>query len=707
MHPAANRSALPPLQTPVAAVQKPKPYHRPTGSQSTLSLKRFGPAKKALLPAASEGAPLGGDFHHLFLEVRAFVANPCAAGETAELAFSLYSMTTGQFITEDFLVVMNHQGAPATDALRRVRTLFKDLGAQELGGIALVCKIVRVGSLKMAAVGSTPAASPPASVRSSFAGPDSPDPARTAANGQAPHGGKGLMAPFRRPFGCAVVDVTKLMNAPETDGSPTQPKSVSLQVYVPNDEAGFASLHEDIIQGRSEFFSRSPRANSVAVDVKSFFGRPQTIAKAHAALLEDCTSTEPLGFPDVVFPGQDRNDLYIKLWAADFSSTAGGGGGGAARVRKGAFGVGPQAASGVFQVTVEVRRQQGVVGVDRAISRGAHEPPAAEFHSLVFAKTAAPTFGELIKVSNLEPAVMKDCHLFITYRQRNPLRERPAGGGEPAGLERPFAFSYLPLHPTETGVFLPDGNHELVVYRADKLNTITPAQYFGVPSVLPAGTTVDDLQIPADLGRLLTPVRDSLSVRSFLCSTLFTQSEVLVRLLAWETNGLFQDQSALTAVLKSFAFVSEVEVCKVLKDVFDALFSLLVANSTDNPNVGVEALVFDSLVTVLGIVQDRRFQNFKPVLDVYIDHHFSFASVWRQLIRSMSRLLADKTSPQLRAAIKVWCVPRPAIASVLCARETNAAASLIPSGTTSSASSRARASCRSRRIRTWAARRSA
>jgi dedicator of cytokinesis protein 3 len=78
----------------------------------------------------------------------------------------------------------------------------------------------------------------------------------------------------------------------------------------------------------------------------------------------------------------------------------------------------------------------------------------------------------------------------------------------------------------------------------------------------------------------------------------------------------------------------------------------MVANPSER--TPVEGLVFDALVTVLGIVQDRRFTNFKPVLDVYIDKHFSSASVWNQLIRSMSMLLADKSSKQLRAAIKVW-----------------------------------------------------
>lgn len=78
----------------------------------------------------------------------------------------------------------------------------------------------------------------------------------------------------------------------------------------------------------------------------------------------------------------------------------------------------------------------------------------------------------------------------------------------------------------------------------------------------------------------------------------------------------------------------------------------MVANPSER--TPIEGLVFDALVTVLSIVQDRRFTLFKPVLDTYIDQHFASASVWNQLIRSMSMLLADKSSKQLRAAIKVW-----------------------------------------------------
>lgn len=72
----------------------------------------------------------------------------------------------------------------------------------------------------------------------------------------------------------------------------------------------------------------------------------------------------------------------------------------------------------------------------------------------------------------------------------------------------------------------------------------------------------------------------------------------------------------------------------------------------------MDHLVFNALVTVLGIVQDRRFSNFQPVLDVYIEKHFNCAAASSHIIHSMNRLLANpasnETASPLRAALKVW-----------------------------------------------------
>ena len=58
----------------------------------------------------------------------------------------------------------------------------------------------------------------------------------------------------------------------------------------------------------------------IATSVKIFHGNARTIVKENTSLLLDTPLILRLGFPDVVFPGEDRNELYIKLWSGDFPS---------------------------------------------------------------------------------------------------------------------------------------------------------------------------------------------------------------------------------------------------------------------------------------------------------------------------------------------------------------------------------------------------
>src|SRR5580658_7797271 len=68
------------------------------------------------------------------------------------------------------------------------------------------------------------------------------------------------------------------------------------------------------------------RAEMLVLSVKIYHGDARTIMKENTSLLQDTPLTLRLGFPDVVFPGDVRNELYIKLWSGDFSGTHNGSG---------------------------------------------------------------------------------------------------------------------------------------------------------------------------------------------------------------------------------------------------------------------------------------------------------------------------------------------------------------------------------------------
>ena len=384
----------------------------------------------------------------------------------------------------------------------------------------------------------------------------------------------------------------------------------------------------------------------IAISVKIFHGNAQTIVKENTSLLLDAPLTLRLGFPDVVFPGEDRNELYIKLWSGDFPSVHNN----TARRSVSPF----VRSSGTFttsniQVTVEVRDTLGKT-VENVISQGTGEPNISQFHSLVFLRNSQPTLGELIKLT-LPWNELPQWHLFFTFRYRSS-RDKAMKVLAGEGVDKPFAFAFLPLFP-DGRAFPEDGSHTLVLYRTDRPNQITPDVYLGATPWILNGQRQDQLSVPAELQRMAPLIRDVLVIRSSLCSTRHTQNPVLSDLLNWSQ---IQEKDALSAVLVKFTFVGELEIVKFLRDIFDSLFAIL--TSPMNQTGDMDHLVFNALVTVLGIVQDRRFSNFQPVLDIYIEQHFNYASASSHIIHSMNRMLANPTGNEnallLRAALKVW-----------------------------------------------------
>lgn len=583
---------------------------------------------------------LTAKFYHVYLDLRAFVASPCLPGETAELFFSLYRKQGTQFITEDFCVVLNHNGVLARDPSGRMRTLFIDLVYTDVQDpIYLVCRIIRNGALK---IGISDSRGPEA-VR--FDGPNTMhwgDSSNSLSTSRGHQGNESSMH-IRRPFGCAILELTSLSKMVEEQLDVSPLREYTMPIYAPANETTFSTIHQSIINNNIKEFEKSPRAEMLAVSIKVFRGDVRMLVSENPSLLQDTPQTLRLGFPDVVFPGDERNELYIKLWSGEFGASQ------PVPSRLSVVNItrvqmGPTANN--VEVTVEVKDRDGKI-VENVISQGSGEPLMSQYRSMVFQRCNEPTFGELIKII-LPSEGMPEWHLFFTFRHRNNQRTR----SQSEQADKPFAFAFQPLFPDGKS-FVEDGSHTLVVYRGDKLGFVTTDTYLSSLHCQSAGQRMEQITVPPDMQRLAPPLKDSLTIRSSLCSTKFTQNSILLSLLNWEK---IEDKDFLHAILTKFTFVGEGEIVKFLPDIFDSLFGILVSNY--NQAGEMDNLVFNALVTVLGIVQDRRFSNFQPVLDVYIDNHFSCAAAASHIIHSMNQLLAHPTTAEaaspLRSALKVW-----------------------------------------------------
>lgn len=702
-------------------------------------------------PSNSFGNGYRPKFYHMMLEIKSFLASPCAEGEMMELYFSLYNKSEGRFLTEEFCIILNHLGLPHTSTpnqsrhlqrmsssfvnnigggeghpsagqdqkanpndLISLRTMFKDISPHDVqDSIFLVCRLVKNGAMKTstgqfnhtpsthsiqeishtANAGASGYEADFNSLRNSFDMTSSETPTLkrqglpTESNGMTFTSPRSGSQSVRRPYGCAVVELAQfssqssqmlLGNTPNSSGMSrfsTQTATATarsnvfeppisrytMNIFSPVSEASFPTLHEDIIASRTkEFFGSGslasagpttssnsaknlqspqipgPKNESIEIQMRTYYGDTGTILKENSSMLSDVPVTSRLGFPDVVYPDDSRNEIYIKLWSGDFSN----------------FSVGPSkiissGSSKNIEVTAELRTNTGHV-VERVISRGSGEPKVTRYNSMVYRNNQTPTWGELMKL-DISSETIEICHLFFTFRNRQEKTHRNSIGQAPS--DKPFAFTYLPLFSANR-TFIPDGEHSLVLFKYDEQSAM-PEVYCRVRSTHVPGQAIPEIT-PA-LSKLLIPLKDNFVVRSFLCSTLHTQDEVLLRLMKWHT--LLDDPDALRQTLTKLKFASEVEICKFLRNIFDALFGVLVSRANADTKE-YEELVFNALVTLLGIVFDRRFTNFKPVVDLYIDHHFSSTAASTHLLQSFQSLLNNPTSPEnahpLRCSIKVW-----------------------------------------------------
>ncbi|CAO3596942.1 unnamed protein product [Absidia cylindrospora] len=770
----------------------------------------------------------GGDFHHLFFDLKACVAHICQPGEWTELRFSLYSDNQEKFVTEPFVVHLNYNGMPKNETqIGKIQTLFIDLASQDLNEhLYLVCYMFRLGGMKfvnkekdhLGLLGhhastifgghhhSNHSHQRPAGSGGGYFDYTS----RYDQNHQSsayPNESTALPSSahtnlFRRPFGCAVLNIgrflyqvdpenttakgsfsktvgspalqqrstmnTEMMRSPTlpsaAHSSPTGidlssptigtsnaspfnalsggssasgsssigssggyaghyyllPSDHDMRIYSPSSESDFAHLHEDIIRDNTKDLIQSSRAESVCVNLRMFYGQQDEVLMTNAALLQDIPLTARIGFPDVVFPDNERNELYITLDSGDFAHFG--------RTRN-------------IQVIICARDNFTGDVVEMSVAVGSGTPMTSTWESAIYYHEMKPTWNEMVKVKISDVKVWQRSHVFLVVKHRSrhgggvspvhngvatgggrgfksttsiPAFTRLTAEGNTSTSDKILAIGYMPLFiPPLSHDFVADGTHTLCLYKYDR-QLLHPSSYFGVvpwcsQTTAPANiegqenmlasvrqthrrnSTIRQItnssSTSARLGDTgastkshngshhsfasiiglqqhqrplyssensqgselsggnsgyhnggasarLHPIRDSLVVSTFLCSTQFTQNTALVKLINWRSIVRHDDDALmasdgesadeLLAILDKFTFVGEREVVKFLADVFDALLDILVFRIPDFPEKqdALHDQVIVAITWILSIVQDRRFINFRPVLNVYINQRF-------------------------------------------------------------------------------------
>ncbi|KAK1834532.1 hypothetical protein QBC39DRAFT_252207 [Podospora conica] len=384
-----------------------------------------------------------------------------------------------------------------------------------------------------------------------------------------------------------------------------------------NDE--YDPIIRDLLDSKTGHYEKSRQAERLQVHLRAFNDPDaDVLIKATPTVLSGVCKTNKIGFSGA--PTKQRSDIYLSIDEAILTRHVllSRYGGSATSLPSSLHGAN-------LQLTLEVRRASGE-RIENCIFPSSNNEGLTTWKSV--AAERGEQWGQTVKLV-LAPQDVHTAHVVMH------LADVP---------NHPFAVAYMPLW--EQQAFIRDGSHGLLLYRLDE-NTATPqpgAQGKGGYLSLPFAPKEKN-EHQAEVTGPFAMVR----VETYLCSTRFSQNRTVLGLVGWKEHP--RDQ--IPTLLKEFIFVAEIEVVKLLNDVLDGLFGILVEYAG---NDDYEDLVFTALVRVLDIVHDRRF-NLAPLVDQYAETRFNYPFATPCLVRSFTRLLSKPSEPEisrkLRATFKV------------------------------------------------------
>lgn len=516
--------------------------------------------------------------HNLLISVHNFV---CKVNEDTELLFTLFDGDEMKAITENYLVKWNRQGIASY--FNNLRVLFTDLSSEDLrrNKIYLVAYVIRIGAMdtKESESRRVSVASAVMSKRSSTQSQSS-----SVLN---------LNDMMRRPFGVAALDLTPIIKKAEDFKSDSQLSMPFIACDKETLEVTLRKLFTNKDMGKD--------GSNIWISVELLHGDLKQLKEEYPHLiLSNVAHARKMGFPEVIFPGDVRNDLYVTLMQGEFSRTSG------------------KTSDKNIEVIVSVCDNETGEVLKDVITQGGAAPMVGEYHSVIYYHEDRPKWNETFKI-NVPIEDFIRCHLRFMFKHRSSNESKDKN-------EKPFAISFVKLQQ-DNGTTLQQDKHSLVVYKIDykKYDVNTQFNYFSLPS---RSSDLLSTKKPSATGFMLLN-KDSFTIEINLCSTKLTQDVDLLGLLKWSANV-----EKLQDTLHQLMRVSSEEIVKFLQDILDALFDILVQN---NDPLLYDDLVFLCLLRLIETVSDKKYHQFQSVLDLYINESFSSTLAYEKLINVLER----------------------------------------------------------------------
>ncbi|CAK3987371.1 Dedicator of cytokinesis 3 [Lecanosticta acicola] len=376
----------------------------------------------------------------------------------------------------------------------------------------------------------------------------------------------------------------------------------------------WAEIIRELQVSQSGGFARVGLIKRLDVFVKAFATADlDGLIRERPMLLHDCLMTPKLGFLGV--PSEQRSDIYLTLSEPKLLRNA--------TLAHSKFGAVPlqqrcQTSLANLQLTLEVRKGNGE-RIDDCIFTAANHQAHTAWRTVAIERGEA--WNQTIRLA-IPAEEVPGSHVVMS------IADSP---------NFPFALAWVPLWEFEA--FVRDGDKQVVLYVYDEYSS----SIIGGKGAYLALPPWHDKSDPAQQNAALV------SLGTFLCSTEYSQDPTLLGVLHWRKYHGEQ----LIELLERFPFVPELEIVKLLKEVFSALFEILHEYESQEE---YEDVVFYNFVVVLSIARDKRFELGSIIEDYAITRH-DWPSASRCLVRAYQRLVSSPLDPdasrKLRATFKV------------------------------------------------------
>ncbi|KAF1938886.1 hypothetical protein EJ02DRAFT_353483 [Clathrospora elynae] len=419
---------------------------------------------------------------------------------------------------------------------------------------------------------------------------------------------------LKRCIAAGVVRVNNVLQShSEADQTVSMWSTATTGDDITEDEDSWDNLLPDIYPSASGKYTRSAPISQLTLHLKAFVhADAERLVEKTPTLLHNIKQVQRIGFSGA--PTKPRSDIYLTLVEPFLPKNSF-----LAHPKTGTVPLVQSSPMNNLQLTIEVRKSSGE-RIEGCIY------PSTNSAGHTAWRTAAAERGEgwnsTIRLA-IDPQDVPGSHLVMSV-------------ADAPGF--PFALCWMPLWTQDA--FARDGDHALTLYRYDEYTSGIIAgkgAYLG----LPWSVRKKDEHVMGPMA--------AVHLKTFLCSTRYSQDPTILGLIKWQE----QPPGELVGLLRRFNFVPEIEIVKLLNEVFDALFDI---QSHYAGSDEYEDLIFNAIVIVLGIVHDRRF-NLEPLVDQYARTKVFHSLVTSCLMQSYGRLLAKPTdsesSRQLRAAFKV------------------------------------------------------